>query len=97
LTINGTSYSVIGVTAHGFSGDWVGWPVDAWIPAIMQSQVMSGMPGYLTARNGWVRILGRLRPGVTISQAQSASGALGIRTSPSEGVDLFFACINTWL
>jgi predicted permease len=73
LTINGVAYSVIGVTPRGFSGDWIGRPVDVWIPAMMQSQIMSDMPGFLTARNGWVRILGRLRPGITMSQAQSAS------------------------
>jgi predicted permease len=73
LTLNGTTYTILGVTAPGFSGDWIGEPTSLWIPIAMQSQVMLERPGLLDNPNPpWVRILARIKPGVTLNQAQSA-------------------------
>ncbi|HWZ30728.1 MAG TPA: ABC transporter permease [Bryobacteraceae bacterium] len=69
FSLNGVTYDVIGVAARGFVGDWVGRPVDIWIPAMMESQVMIEMPGLLTRKNPWIRVVGRLAPGVTREQA----------------------------
>ncbi|HYL77393.1 MAG TPA: ABC transporter permease [Bryobacteraceae bacterium] len=66
LTLNGTTYTIVGVTPRGFLGDWVGRPTDLWLPIMMQAQVMpEGRVG--------VRIVGRLKPGVIIQQAQAAA------------------------
>jgi predicted permease len=70
LNINGTTYTILGVTAPGFSGDWVGQLTDVWIPVSMYAQVMSD-PGGLN--NAIVRVLARLKPGVTREQAQAAA------------------------
>jgi len=72
LTLNGTSYDIVGVMPPGFTGDWVGRPADIWIPMMMQSQVMPEMPGLLTKGNGWLRVVARLKPGVTVQEAQAA-------------------------
>ena len=77
LTLNGTTYTILGVTAPGFSGDWIGEPTSLWIPIAMQSQVMLERPGLLSNPNPpWIRILARLHPGVTLSAAQSATQVL---------------------
>jgi predicted permease len=39
---------------------------------MMQSQVMLEMPGLLDRNNGWLHIIGRMKPGVTVGQAQAA-------------------------
>jgi predicted permease len=66
LTLNGTTYTIVGVTPRGFLGDWVGRPTDLWLPIVMQAQVVpEGRVG--------VRIVGRLKPGVTIQQAKAAA------------------------
>jgi predicted permease len=74
FTLNGTSYSILGVTPAGFSGDWVGRPVDIWIPLAMQSQVMQERPNLLANPNPpWLRIIARLRPNVSIKTALAAA------------------------
>ena len=70
LMLNGTTYTILGVTAPGFSGDWVGQLTDVWIPVAMYAQVMSD-PGGLN--NAIVRVLARLKPGVAREQAQAAA------------------------
>jgi len=70
--LNATTFTVIGIAPPGFDGEAVGRPVDVWIPMMMQSEVMPEWPGLLKAGNGFLRILMRLRPGVTIAAAQSA-------------------------
>jgi macrolide transport system ATP-binding/permease protein len=74
LTLNGTKYDIIGVTAKGFSGEWVGKPVDFWVPFMMASQVMPEVPGG-PARFP-ARVIGRLKPGVKREQAQAAAQLL---------------------
>jgi predicted permease len=74
LTLNDTAYTIIGVAAPGFTGEWIGQPSDVWIPIAMQAQVMPEKPGLLTdQRANWVRIIGRVKPDVSIAQAQAAA------------------------
>ncbi|HEX6465501.1 MAG TPA: ABC transporter permease [Vicinamibacterales bacterium] len=73
LALNGVTYTVLGVAPRSFSGDWLGRPTDIWIPIMMQSEVMLEMPGLLTRYNGWVRIVARLKAGVTLAQADAAT------------------------
>ena len=72
LTLNGTTYTIVGVARAGFTGEWVGQPTDIWFPIAMQPQVVPEQPDMLTAPNAptWVRILARLKPGVSVTQAQ---------------------------
>jgi predicted permease len=73
LTLNGTSYDIIGVMPAGFNGDWVGRPADIWVPFAMHQQVLIEQPGPLTKPNDmWLHILARLKPGVSIEQAGAA-------------------------
>ena len=72
LGLNGTTYTVVGVITRDFTGESTGRPVDVWIPLMMQSQVMLEMPGLLERNNGWLRIVARMRPGVSAGQAQAA-------------------------
>lgn len=71
LTLHGTTYTILGVTPRAFTGEWVGKPVDLWIPYAMASQVMPEAPG--GPRAFPAVLLGRLKPGVPIQQAQAAS------------------------
>jgi predicted permease len=72
LGLNGTTYAVIGVAPRDFTGETTGRPVDIWVPMMMQSQVMLEMPGLLERNNGWLHIIARMKPGVTVGQAQAA-------------------------
>ncbi len=74
FTLNGVVYDIIGVTPKGFSGDWVGKPMDLWVPFMMASQVMPEVPG--GPPRFPARVTGRLKPGVTREQAQAAAQVL---------------------
>src|SRR5262245_12428377 len=78
LTINRTAYTIIGVAAPGFSGERTGHPADLWIPIAMQSQVMAERPGLLNGRPiaRGVRIIARLKPGLSAQQALPQTEAL---------------------
>jgi len=74
LAFNGTTYDVIGVMPASFSGDWVGRPIDIWVPMMMEAQVMTERPGLENAN--FLRIIGRLSPGVSLQQAERDAGQL---------------------
>jgi putative ABC transport system permease protein len=73
LTINRTPFTIVGVMPRGFTGDWLGRPIDLWFTTMMQGVVMVEAPDALIRPNDyWLRLVGRLRPGVTRVQAQAA-------------------------
>lgn len=67
FSLNGVAYTIVGVVSKGFTGDQVGQPADLWIPITMHSQVMMEGPELGRAL---VRIAARLKPGITMKQAQ---------------------------
>jgi predicted permease len=67
LEINGTRYRIVGVTPEGFTGAIPGRS-DVWIPLSVHGQRMQ--PDWPTTWDAyWVRVIGRLKPGVTRQQA----------------------------
>ena len=81
LTLNGHDFSIIGVTGAGFNGPEVLETNDIYVPMMMQALVRPPRGGFsgdmnpdLLGRRGsrWLRIIGRLKPGVSIEQAQAA-------------------------
>jgi predicted permease len=77
LKLSASTYTVIGVTPRGFSGEWVGRPTDLWVPVAMLAQVMTELPPD-PARGGRMsfHVLARLRPGARTGQAQAAAHAI---------------------
>ena len=73
----GTTLTVIGVAAPGFTGESVGETPDFWIPMMMQPSIMPGRDWLhedLSKRLEkvmWLHAFGRLKPGVTRSRAQT--------------------------
>ncbi len=71
LVVNGSLFTIIGVTPPEFFGDIVGRPNDLWFPITMQTQANPGHNFLKDARVSWLMLMGRLKPGV--SQAQAAA------------------------
>ena len=62
---NGTEYTVVGVAGPGFRGLSLGTDIDLWIPMAMQPWLMREA-SFLDDRNMmWLRLVGRLRPGMS--------------------------------
>jgi len=74
IRVRKTSFEIIGVTPPEFSGETVGNAPDLWVPLIMQTEVpMAALAPPQDVRNKymWLQIMARLKPGVTLEQAQA--------------------------
>jgi predicted permease len=73
IVLNGAKFTVIGVLPEGFRGARLTTPPDVWVPIMMTSHFTPKSWGLsMDSRGwGWLQITGRLRPGVTLSQAQA--------------------------
>jgi predicted permease len=71
VLINQHPMTVVGVAAPTFHGIDVGEVPSVWIPASMSAQAIPEFNGLLNRRIRWMQVLGRLRPGVTLAQAQA--------------------------
>jgi hypothetical protein len=72
IGLNGTTFTVIGVTPPEFFGVSVGQSDAITIPIMMQGQIMPGAPLLRDPKNWDVEVLGRLKPGTTEAQAKAA-------------------------
>ncbi len=82
LTLNGHSYTVIGVAQAGFKGTFVFANADqVWIPVSMHSQVLGGFVEDNFENRRFLDFLcfGRLKPGVTLRQAEAAVTTIASR------------------
>ena len=80
IHISGQPFTIIGVTPAEFFGTEVGSAPDVFVPAMMQPQVMPGMPSWLDDKAGfftWLHLFGRLKPGVTMARAADSVQAAG--------------------
>ena len=68
--INGTNFTVVGVTPPEFFGERVRRPPDFWMPLAFHPQIEL-RPSFLDDNQVYfLMIMGRLKPGVTMEQAQ---------------------------
>ncbi len=72
VSVNGTAFTILGVTPPGFFGETLqADPPDMWLPLATQPQV-SQQESLLTPQGPyWLDIIGRLKPGTTLQQAQA--------------------------
>ena len=74
ITLNNQSFTVVGIAPENFRGTFaIGGP-QLWVPMTMHEQVLTGTAReWFTSRRALTTgVLGRLKPGVTREQAQSA-------------------------
>jgi putative ABC transport system permease protein len=71
VSLNGHPYEVVGVTAPAFFGVEFGWNVPVWIPHCAERTVAGG-----GGTGGGGRVIGRLKPGVTLEQSRAMLPAL---------------------
>ncbi len=63
ITVNDVALTIVGVAPPGFFGIEVGSRAELWWPAKADISRLKG--------SGWTRVMGRLRPGVSMAQAEA--------------------------
>ncbi len=73
--LNGSAFTIVGVTPPEFFGERIRRSPDFWMPLVFQPQIEL-IPSYLERSDEyWLSLMGRLSPGATRAQAQSATTA----------------------
>jgi len=75
LLLNGVPFTVIGVAPPGFKGTAsLAGPDRLWVPLSMREQLTTGQMRQLITnrRFRWINMIGRLKPGVPLRQADAA-------------------------
>jgi predicted permease len=76
INLSGAPFTIIGVTPPEFFGLEVGSSPDISIPLMMQQQVMPGIRPFVKDGGSWFSVMGRMRHGVTMAQAQASLNLL---------------------
>jgi predicted permease len=63
VRISGTPITIVGVAPPGFFGEQVGAAPELWIPLTMWAEIVPGRNLLESPGTGWLRIVGRVRPG----------------------------------
>lgn len=76
--LNNSAYTIVGITPPEFFGERVRRSPDFWVPLVFQPQIEL-RPSFLTDKEAyWLYLIGRLAPGATRAQAQTA-GTVALR------------------
>jgi putative ABC transport system permease protein len=79
VKLNNRAYQVIGVAPENFVGTKFALALDFWTPISMAEELRRN-PGQLSERGShWMNVIGRLKPGVSMSQASAEMNAIAAR------------------
>ena len=67
VVLRSTLHTIVGVAPRGFFGETVRPAPDFWLPLVAAGS--AGQAGYDEHRTWWLGFIGRLKPGVTMTQA----------------------------
>ena len=79
VSLNHQPYTVIGVMPEKFVGATVITPPDLWVPMMMEPVANSGSRSLTSPDDGWLMMLGRLRPDANLASAQAVVGTIAAR------------------
>ena len=69
ITLNGSPFTIIGVTRQGFTGTEVGSSPSLFLPVMMLQQVNANARNWNTRHYWWLTPIARLKPGVSVQKA----------------------------
>jgi predicted permease len=76
LTVNGQSFTVIGIAPRGFNGTTPGTMPDIYVPLTMAASIGFDDAQYTDRRDAWIYLFARLKPGATTAGAERAVNAV---------------------
>jgi len=90
IRLNGSPFTVIGISAPGFDGTDVGIPTHVWVPVMMKPIITPTWDELDNERYSWFYLFGRLKPGVSMEEAQTAMRLLYRQRQEEELQGQFF-------
>ena len=84
ILVNGHPFTVVGVAPASFHSVQMGYVPDIFVPITMKKSMTPDEDDLLDRRSKWLNIVGRMKPDLTLTQAQSAlirCGMLCVRKS----------------
>jgi macrolide transport system ATP-binding/permease protein len=78
VSLNGHSFTVVGVARPRFVGTFLGFPFDIWVPTMM-APTLSVEEGLEARSLVWLEMVGRLAPGVSLEAARRRMAVLAGR------------------
>ena len=73
MIVNGQSLTIVGVAPTKFEGTTLGATPEVFVPITLRGVMEPGFNGFANRRSYWAYLFARLKPGVTIEQAQPGS------------------------
>ncbi|MBA2733462.1 MAG: ABC transporter permease [Acidobacteria bacterium] len=81
IALNGRDYTVVGIAPQNFTGTQFAITADFWVPLLMNIDIDAGTDWIKTRDNYRLDLLGRLKPGVSMEQAEAEMSAIAKRLS----------------
>ena len=72
IRLNGTPFTVVGITAAGFEGTDSAVPTNLWVPVMMKTAITPTWDALEDERYAWFYLFGRLKPGMSREQAEAS-------------------------
>jgi predicted permease len=76
IVINGQTFTVVGIAGEKFDGITSGQSPAVYVPITMRKVINPWFNAFTERRNYWIYLFGRLKPGVSLNQAQTAINAV---------------------
>ena len=76
ITLNGSPFTIVGVTRSGFTGATVGSHPHVYVPIMMLRQIQRGVRQWNSRSYWWLTVIARLKPGVTMEAASPEADVL---------------------
>ncbi|HEV8182189.1 MAG TPA: ABC transporter permease, partial [Candidatus Angelobacter sp.] len=95
IIVEDAPVTVVGVTQPQFLGLQVGSPRDVWLPLAMEP-IVHRPSQTRSARNKWLLLVGRLKPGVSIERARAEMAVLYRQTIENEAKTNDDPALRNW-
>jgi putative ABC transport system permease protein len=76
ITLNERDFTIIGVTPREFGSPFAGAAIDVWTRVMMKDFVARPHFSLTDRGSRWLMVMGRLKPGATVEQAQATLGSI---------------------
>jgi putative ABC transport system permease protein len=76
ILVNGNPFTIIGVVQPGFDSVIAGTAPDFFVPITMKAKMTPGWDALENRRARWLNIIARLKPGITVQQAEAGINPL---------------------